>query len=362
MSLILCPECGHKISDQAATCPYCGISMHTTHTEETVIPVTEQPSQEPLPTSQQPKHNKGIIWLLAFIVALVLCIVAYMCWSNAAEEKLEMQRYEEAMLSTNVQDLKDYLVQFNNAPQEHRDSVSARLNLLTEEEADWANTVAKGAKNALQEFIKAHPKSLHRGEAEDLIDSIDYSVAVRKGTAEAFAEYLKMHSESRRAAEAQEFLDNKKASEATAEEKAMARDVCRRFLQAVNARNEEKLLGTVSDVMTSFLGHDNASKQEAVKGKAQMISTVSGKTPEAFDIEITRITYNREEQQRDMVFKITDKHLLSLTGGIVQGMSGSPIVQNGKLIGAVTHVIVNNPEKGYAIFAQTMYEKSSSLS
>lgn len=105
-----------------------------------------------------------------------------------------------------------------------------------------------------------------------------------------------------------------------------------------------------------------ASKQEAVKGKAQMISTVSGKNPEAFDIEITRITYNREEQQRDMVFKITDKRLLSLTGGIVQGMSGSPIIQNGKLIGAVTHVIVNNPEKGYAIFAQTMYEKSSSLS
>ena len=62
-----------------------------------------------------------------------------------------------------------------------------------------------------------------------------------------------------------------------------------------------------------------------------------------------------------MVFKITDKRLLNETGGIVQGMSGSPIVQNGKLIGAVTHVIVNNPEKGYAIFAQSMYEKSLSL-
>ena len=92
-----------------------------------------------------------MIWLLAFICALALCIVAYMCWSNAAEEKLEMQRYEEAMLSTNIQDLKDYLVQFNDAPQEHRDSVSARLNLLTEEDADWANTIAKGARNALAE-------------------------------------------------------------------------------------------------------------------------------------------------------------------------------------------------------------------
>ena len=98
-----------------------------------------------------------------------------------------------------------------------------------------------------------------------------------------------------------------------------------------------------------------------MRGKAQIISTISGKQPEAFDIEITRISYTRENEQRDMVFKVTDKRLLKEAGGIVQGMSGSPIIQNGKLIGAVTHVIVNNPEKGYAIFAQTMYEKSQRL-
>ena len=59
-----------------------------------------------------------------------------------------------------------------------------------------------------------------------------------------------------------------------------------------------------------------------------------------------------------MMIEVIDRGLLDRTGGIVQGMSGSPIIQNGKLVGAVTHVIVNNPEKGYAIFAQTMYEKS----
>ena len=59
-----------------------------------------------------------------------------------------------------------------------------------------------------------------------------------------------------------------------------------------------------------------------------------------------------------MVIKITDEELIKITGGIVQGMSGSPIIQNGKLIGAITHVIVNNPLKGYAVFAQTMLEIS----
>lgn len=125
--------------------------------------------------------------------------------------------------------------------------------------------------------------------------------------------------------------------------------------------SENGLYGTYVKIGDKAKKYPVASKQEAVKGKAYMVSTVSGKTPELFEIEITRITYSREEEQRDMVFKITDKRLLNETGGIVQGMSGSPIVQNGKLIGAVTHVIVNNPEKGYAIFAQSMYEKSLSL-
>ena len=59
-----------------------------------------------------------------------------------------------------------------------------------------------------------------------------------------------------------------------------------------------------------------------------------------------------------MVIKITDNRLLAKTGGIVQGMSGTPIIQNGKLIGAITHVIVENPQKVYAVFAQTMLEAS----
>ena len=60
-----------------------------------------------------------------------------------------------------------------------------------------------------------------------------------------------------------------------------------------------------------------------------------------------------------MIVKVTDKDLIDRTGGIVQGMSGSPIIQNGKLVGALTHVIVGNTQKGYAVFAQTMAEESN---
>ena len=64
---------------------------------------------------------------------------------------------------------------------------------------------------------------------------------------------------------------------------------------------------------------------------------------------------------KNMVIKVTDKELLEKAGGIVQGMSGSPIIQNGKLIGAVTHVLINDPTKGYGIFAENMYSFSKTI-
>ncbi len=101
-----------------------------------------------------------------------------------------------------------------------------------------------------------------------------------------------------------------------------------------------------------------ASKQEVKKGKAVMISTVESGEPKEYEVEITHINYSEDNLQKNMTVKITDEALISKTGGIVQGMSGSPIIQDGKLVGALTHVIVDNQKKGYAIFAQTMLEKS----
>lgn len=99
---------------------------------------------------------------------------------------------------------------------------------------------------------------------------------------------------------------------------------------------------------------------EVSEGKAQIISTINGDEPKYFDIEITKI-YHTQGGEKNMVIKITDGELLKKTGGIVQGMSGSPIIQNGMLVGAVTHVFVNDPQQGYAIFAENMVETARQL-
>ena len=99
-----------------------------------------------------------------------------------------------------------------------------------------------------------------------------------------------------------------------------------------------------------------ALESEVKPGAAQMITTVDENGPQYYDIEITKIYPSSDLSSRNMIIKVTDKELLEKTGGILQGMSGSPIVQNSMLVGAVTHVFVNDPTQGYGIFSSRMIE------
>lgn len=104
-----------------------------------------------------------------------------------------------------------------------------------------------------------------------------------------------------------------------------------------------------------------AFKQEVTDGEATVISTVIGEEPQKYSctVKVKNVEVGGIEQ--NLIVKITDQNLLDSTGGIVQGMSGSPIVQNGKLIGAITHVLVDDPTTGYAIFAENMLETAQGV-
>lgn len=95
----------------------------------------------------------------------------------------------------------------------------------------------------------------------------------------------------------------------------------------------------------------------AKPGKATILSCIDGETIEEFDIEIIKTNFQNNYNQKSMVIRVTDKDLISRTGGIVQGMSGSPIIQDGKLIGAVTHVFVNDATKGFGLYIDWMIDQ-----
>ena len=122
-------------------------------------------------------------------------------------------------------------------------------------------------------------------------------------------------------------------------------------------KNEERgIYGTVSENVVLESGTMQIGlKQEIEVGKAQILCNL-GEGERLYDIEIEKIQMNSQDVNKSMVIRITDEELLAKTNGIVQGMSGSPIIQNGKLIGAVTHVFVQNPAKGYGIFIENMLD------
>ena len=101
-----------------------------------------------------------------------------------------------------------------------------------------------------------------------------------------------------------------------------------------------------------------AAKEEIQTGAATIYSTVSGNSLQEYSVEILKI-YPSGSDTRNMLLKITDTRLLGATNGIVQGMSGSPIIQDGKLVGAVTHVLVNDPTTGYGIFIENMLDAAA---
>ena len=123
------------------------------------------------------------------------------------------------------------------------------------------------------------------------------------------------------------------------------------ILGSIKKNTEKGIYGTVSD--TESKAYEIGYRQDVKKGKAYILSNLTG-SMKKYEIRISKVVPSDTDVLKSMEIEVTDKRLLNLTNGIIQGMSGSPIIQDGKLIGAVTHVFVDDPTKGYAILMETM--------
>ena len=138
-------------------------------------------------------------------------------------------------------------------------------------------------------------------------------------------------------------------------------------LGEVNKNTEYGVYGNISsssriNAQNESLGEmDVALRKEIKTGKAEILCELENGKREKYEIEIQKIYMNNNENNKSMIVKITDKKLIDKTGGIIQGMSGAPIIQNGKFIGAITHVMVNDPTTGYAVFGDLMVEQMKEM-
>lgn len=132
-------------------------------------------------------------------------------------------------------------------------------------------------------------------------------------------------------------------------------------LGSINKNTNSGIYGKVENDIISEKYNEPLSiglRNEIVEGPAEIITTIDENGPEKYCVEIIKILPQDEAGPKSMVIKVTDEKLLEKTGGIVQGMSGSPIIQNNKIIGAITHVLVNKPDVGYGIYIEWMLQDS----
>ena len=147
-------------------------------------------------------------------------------------------------------------------------------------------------------------------------------------------------------------------------------------IEGTLAKDEEDLMGTLNlNTNKGVFGqitkkdcelldrrvYSVAFEQEVKEGNALVLTNIDGKGIKEYNIEIKKIYYNGLESAKGMIVEITDERLLNITNGIVQGMSGSPIIQNDKIIGAITHVFVQNPRKGYGVYIEDMLIQEKTL-
>ncbi|HCC86692.1 MAG TPA: hypothetical protein DEQ17_00075 [Prevotella sp.] len=322
MAIIKCPECGRQISDKAPVCPNCGVEIagkiircpqcgeiyfrdqemcpnchHMTRTGGQVgyndsasrqptaaanAQQAQQPQQprqaaapQPAPQPAKPKKEDGKApasaskkkshgpLIVAFIIALAICGACFYFYSNAKSNK-EQEAYEFALKSDDPLVLQTYLDNNMDAPADHIQAITARLEELKKQDNDWTNAVVNGSRAALQDYLDKHPDSEHKAEAIHKIDSLDWVDASNKNTVEALQAYLDAHDEGEHVDEAQTAIKSLKAKTVQADEKAMVTSVFRHFFQAINAKSEDDLEATVAPILTNFLGKPDAIKADVV--------------------------------------------------------------------------------------------------
>lgn len=126
----------------------------------------------------------------------------------------------------------------------------------------------------------------------------------------------------------------------------------------VKENTTQGIFGNYTDSLPNKKQYKVAKPDEIKIGKAKLLTVLSENDIKEYEIEIIKINHNMSQKTKNIQFKVTDKTLLEKTGGIVQGMSGSPIIQDDKIIGVVTHVFINDPTHGYGIFITNMLEEA----
>lgn len=217
------------------------------------------------PEKKEPEKKMSVrsILIISLIFSVLVCGILYYFYDNANKNK-EMEAYEYAMQSLDPMVLQSYLDTYKDADEAHRDSITAHLEQLKQNDQDWTNAVVSGSKDALQAYLQKYPNSIHKQEVINKIDSIDWNVAKNADTADAYQTYLDAHRDGSHIEEAENALKKVKGRDLQPEEKEYITGLYRQFFQSINSRDGDGLLANCEDILSSLLGKNSAPKSDIV--------------------------------------------------------------------------------------------------
>lgn len=318
MAIIKCPECGHQVSDRAATCPSCGIEIaghvekcphcgavvfkgddicpdchHDLHplpaaaaeshaqavmpveaavepamplapaTEATEAAPPTAGSPEPATPTRQPRKKSYIVMVVTVVILLIVGFIVYYMYDNT-QKRSEQEAYELALKSGEMGALQNYLDIYADAPVAHRDSIQAHLEGLMQAEKEWADVMVSGSKVAIERYLQLHPGSPHEIEGRQRIDSLDWTAAEREATLEAYQQYISRHADGAYIDEARQRYEQLDAKQVTEADKAAMSQLFGTFFHALEANDDDEMATTLASVLDEFLTKVGATKNDVL--------------------------------------------------------------------------------------------------
>lgn len=309
MAIIKCPECGRQVSDKAPVCPNCGVEIagkiircpqcgetyfsnlarcpkcqHPTHAPEQAVgegteqrvrkeepPIHEDPATDnqrdtadtAKPVRQKSGKGKTIALIVSLCIALVIGGVCFYFYNDAKAAK-ENEAFAFAIESDEPMVLQNYLDNNPDAPADHRESITARLEFLKKQDNDWTNALVSGSRTALEDYLAKHPDSEHSLEARHKMDSIDWADAARENTVEAMQLYLTRHANGEHVDEANATIKEIKTKTIQDEDRKIVALSLRRFFLGLSAGDGKMLMASVTPILSNFLGKTDATQADVV--------------------------------------------------------------------------------------------------
>lgn len=238
------------------------------------------------PKGNKPKFGHFLIYLVLFLIIIIAGVVIYNAFSGKeASAKDEQSAYEYALQCDDISKMKQYLETYNSAPRAHRDSIQARLSMISKMNREWDDVLTSNSRNAFKNYADNNPESPYVNIARHKVDSIDWAHAKEEDTDEAYAAYLKEHPSGEHTSEArgrgegatapapatpatEETQPAPGSSDAemtiTEADRTAVHGKMRTLFQGINGRNPERINQAVSTTMTRFLTKTNATNNDVI--------------------------------------------------------------------------------------------------